>query len=1444
MENQNNRNVTRENEDRFLFKKPAVPLFPAAASSAMGPGANASDEKSNLMKQESMRPGQPFWKMMTQSDKSPLHSVNQGESGPSLGMGNNQNIGIGSDGGGPFRRNFRGAGELPPFIPPRDGPPMNPFLRDLPNSQPHMEGSNNRSIQQTFDYNHGVPGPGGPNGPPGPFMGPRDIPEGGRPPEPRPLMEVTIPNPAALFQKLHAKLDKKDDPSPGRDPRQQGQRQSPRQRNDSQRRQPGPSNRPGDQGKQKGSPDKGGKTQNEAWNRGLKRMAELKNQTIQREQVAKKKKTETNTNKKGTEPKSMEPPVLEYDAESLKLMDAIAQGSQQHQLQLVKAIGIKETFTGRAFIPWMCYICDTETWTWQVGAGCHQLDADCHQSDAGCHQLGASCCQLYAGCRQLDAGCRQLGAVAISWMLVAVSWMLVAVSWMLVAIRVSFSIGAMGKTDSEGGTTTGSNSSSTPTSPALAEAVSNKKGMFECKPCSRFFLQRERMQNHMKSEGHMKRENFLKQRYGNSWLDYHWYNQAKRTERRDAEPQGIAFVLPVSGYFCKLCSRFYNSEITAKDVHCRQIGHIDKVKEWDRQQLTKKEAIKLKLNVTEIETAVQKKEELASRISRWSRPKLSSNSAEVVVVDSDPEDESDKKNKDGKERGKIGANSNTRKEVPKTKDEDLEEGELSEAEVLRMEKQQQEDRIKEEWMKREAKKREKEQKEKEQRERERKEKEAKERKEREAREEKIRKAKEEKEKREREKLEREKMLKKLQEEKRQLEQKKKEFQQQVERERKEKEEKERLEKEAREKQEKARKLQEEQEKKLRETRMREMLELETRIRQQEKRERDLLEERVQLGKILALNAGTPDRAFIERDMRDKEIRGKVVREQLDKDIKKLEELKRLQLKQVAPDITAREEDTRAKVEAEMKKAEEKRLREERLKEVEKRERELQEIEKREQERQKIEEKERELLEIEMRDKARREQELQERREQELFAIRELERKARLEEEMEARRQHEMQARREQEMRVRQEQEMKARQEQEMKARQEQEMQARHEQEMQASRKQEMKARQEQEMQARLEQEMKVRQEQEMKTRQEQEMKARQEQEMQARREMEMQARREEEMQARQEQEMLRMREQEILARREQDIQAWQVREAQMVAEGVSEVDILQQRHVFQQQLEEKYAREGPLPVGDVTREATNLEMEREIFLSELRQKARGELMMKAMQLQREGLTDAEIQELMVREEEIMKQRIFEEMQRRGFADAGVPPGHVGAREIDPTSEQGMAFGGDERDQQDGRRDREWSLREQEMIERERRSRDREMRQRSPERDYDERDNMRYIEEAGGRSIEGGRDDTLRYDRDYPPSPDNYDEDDDYYSDEGSYEEGDVGDEYDNVQGDEDERLLGINRDGRGVVSRRDIVPRQGRPPLQRTGDRRRRRKRGGRGQRRRQGRGGAARRGR
>ncbi|KAM9311011.1 matrin-3-like [Gastrophryne carolinensis] len=43
-------------------------------------------------------------------------------------------------------------------------------------------------------------------------------------------------------------------------------------------------------------------------------------------------------------------------------------------------------------------------------------------------------------------------------------------------------------------------------------------------------------------------------------------------------PFGVKYVIPQTGYYCKLCALFYTSEEMAKVTHCCSLAHYQKLK--------------------------------------------------------------------------------------------------------------------------------------------------------------------------------------------------------------------------------------------------------------------------------------------------------------------------------------------------------------------------------------------------------------------------------------------------------------------------------------------------------------------------------------------------------------------------------------------------------------------------------------------------------------------------------------------------------------------------------------------------------------------------------------------------------------------------------------------------------------------------------------------------
>ncbi|KAH9499656.1 hypothetical protein Btru_074350 [Bulinus truncatus] len=52
---------------------------------------------------------------------------------------------------------------------------------------------------------------------------------------------------------------------------------------------------------------------------------------------------------------------------------------------------------------------------------------------------------------------------------------------------------------------------------------------------------------------------------------------------------GLSYIIPVTGFFCKLCHKFYNNEKSAKGAHCQSESHYDKFKLATEAKIAAKE---------------------------------------------------------------------------------------------------------------------------------------------------------------------------------------------------------------------------------------------------------------------------------------------------------------------------------------------------------------------------------------------------------------------------------------------------------------------------------------------------------------------------------------------------------------------------------------------------------------------------------------------------------------------------------------------------------------------------------------------------------------------------------------------------------------------------------------------------------------------------------------
>ncbi|KAK7094605.1 zinc finger protein on ecdysone puffs-like [Littorina saxatilis] len=182
----------------------------------------------------------------------------------------------------------------------------------------------------------------------------------------------------------------------------------------------------------------------------------------------------------------------------------------------------------------------------------------------------------------------------------------------------------------------------------------------------------------------------------------------RRTERKDSKPVvkkrepirvempaslakfdpevavGQTCVIPVSGFFCKLCNKFYNNETAAKDTHCKTEAHYAKYKRFVYAKLkAKAEADRDAKEKAEAEEA--KKEEAAAA----AKAKKAKNGAEETTnkdssLEESKQDSGAQNADDDKEEGmEEGGDEGKEEEVDKNgQEEDEEEEEEDENAML------------------------------------------------------------------------------------------------------------------------------------------------------------------------------------------------------------------------------------------------------------------------------------------------------------------------------------------------------------------------------------------------------------------------------------------------------------------------------------------------------------------------------------------------------------------------------------------------------------------------------------------------------------------------------------------------------------------------------------------------------------------------------------------
>lgn len=83
--------------------------------------------------------------------------------------------------------------------------------------------------------------------------------------------------------------------------------------------------------------------------------------------------------------------------------------------------------------------------------------------------------------------------------------------------------------------------------------------------------------------------------YGNNKGNSNLQRKGQKIEEYTEVPEyeenkayGQNYIIPVSGYFCKLCHKFYNNENAAKNTHCQSKAHFEKFEKIIREKIEAK----------------------------------------------------------------------------------------------------------------------------------------------------------------------------------------------------------------------------------------------------------------------------------------------------------------------------------------------------------------------------------------------------------------------------------------------------------------------------------------------------------------------------------------------------------------------------------------------------------------------------------------------------------------------------------------------------------------------------------------------------------------------------------------------------------------------------------------------------------------------------------------
>ncbi|XP_033643168.1 uncharacterized protein LOC117303156 [Asterias rubens] len=112
-----------------------------------------------------------------------------------------------------------------------------------------------------------------------------------------------------------------------------------------------------------------------------------------------------------------------------------------------------------------------------------------------------------------------------------------------------------------------------------------------CKACNLTFVTRKYYQKHLQYAAHAvaakNAADAAKEKDGSKESDQMSDEGSEGKEKGKKDPSqskkkitGPEFIIPISGFFCKLCSKFYNKEKAAMEYHCSTDLHDKKVKEY------------------------------------------------------------------------------------------------------------------------------------------------------------------------------------------------------------------------------------------------------------------------------------------------------------------------------------------------------------------------------------------------------------------------------------------------------------------------------------------------------------------------------------------------------------------------------------------------------------------------------------------------------------------------------------------------------------------------------------------------------------------------------------------------------------------------------------------------------------------------------------------------